>query len=98
MSNLEHYFENLLFYGEDVKDECNKKSLTEQERAVVEQCANYVVYALFSNRDEFIRWFEHKNARCGTCIYSSMDDPPYRLKCSVHQKQVNNDDLCECYE
>ena len=28
MSYLEHYFENLLFYGKDVNDEAKKNALT----------------------------------------------------------------------
>ena len=31
MSCAEHYFENLLFYGKDVRDEPNKKHLSEIE-------------------------------------------------------------------
>ena len=60
MSNLEHYFENLLFDGHDVKDECNKKSLTEAEQKAVETCAIYVIYSLFGNRQEFLNWIRSK--------------------------------------
>lgn len=56
MSNLEHYFENLLFYGEDCKGEPNKKSLTKQEQEAVEICATYVLYSTFANREEFLSW------------------------------------------
>jgi len=56
MSNLEHYFENLLLNGHDVKGDLNKNSLTKQEQAAVETCASYVLYTLFNNRDEFLEW------------------------------------------
>ena len=56
ISNLEHYFENLLYYGEDRVEEPNKKALTEQEQKIVEECANYVLYSIFSNREEFLTW------------------------------------------
>ena len=56
MSNLEHYFENLLYYGEDIKGEANKNALTEEQQKSVEQCAQYVIYSLFGTRDRFDEW------------------------------------------
>ena len=58
MSNLEHYFENLLFHGEDVKGDWNKNSLTKEEQNAVEECANYVLYTLFCGRDELKKFLE----------------------------------------
>ena len=52
MSNLEHYFENLLFSGKDVNGDLNKNSLTKEEQNAVEACANYVLFTLFCGRDE----------------------------------------------
>ena len=52
MSNLEHYFENLLFSGKDVNSDLNKNSLTKEEQNAVEVCANYVLFTLFCGRDE----------------------------------------------
>lgn len=52
MSNLEHYFENLLYSGKDVNGDWNKNSLTKEEQNAVEICANYVLYTLFCGRDE----------------------------------------------
>lgn len=56
MSNLEHYFENLLFYGEDIKGNVNKNTLSKTEQKAVEICADYVIYGLFGNRDLFLDW------------------------------------------
>ena len=56
MSNLEHYFENLLFHGEDCKGEPNKRALTKQEQRAVEICADYILYTTFANRDQFLAW------------------------------------------
>lgn len=53
MSNLEHYFENLLYYGEDVYGGINKQSLTPDVQDAVEVCAQYVIYSLFGNRKAF---------------------------------------------
>ena len=52
MSNLEHYFENLLYSGKDVNGNINKNSLTKEEQNAVEICADYVLYTLFCGRDE----------------------------------------------
>ena len=45
MSNVEHYFENLLLYGEDVKGNPNKKALSKEVRSAVEECVNYIKYS-----------------------------------------------------
>lgn len=56
MSNLEHYFENLLFEGHDTKDNCNKNSLTRAQQEAVEICAQYVIYSIFDNREKFVEY------------------------------------------
>ena len=56
MSNLEHYFENLLFYGEDLKGNVNKNTLSAKEQRAVVICADYVIYGLFGNREQFLDW------------------------------------------
>lgn len=56
MSSLEHYFENLLFDGHDVADNCNKDSLSTAEQKAVEECADYVIYSLFYGREDFLKW------------------------------------------
>ena len=64
MSNLEHYFENLLFDGEDVKGEYNKKSLSKEQQEAVEECAQYVICDIFGHREIFKRWMNGEYARC----------------------------------
>ena len=56
MSNLEHYFENLLVNGKDVSGGVNKNALTADEQNAVEVCAQYVIYTLFGGRDELNRF------------------------------------------
>ena len=56
MSNLEHYFENLLFNGCDCYGEPNKKALTKQEQQAAKVCADYVIYSLFGSREAFCSW------------------------------------------
>ena len=60
MTNEEHYFENLLFHGKDVLGEYNKRELSEDVRIAIEICANYVIYSVFSNRDDFIKHMNYK--------------------------------------
>ena len=45
MSNVEHYFENLLFNGKDCKGEPNKNSLSKEVQEAVEECAQYIKYS-----------------------------------------------------
>ena len=61
MSNLEHYFENLLYYGKDVYNGLNKQSLTPDEQNAVEVCAQYVIYTLFDNRQAFEKFLDERN-------------------------------------
>lgn len=56
MSNLEHYFENLLFDGKDCRGDVNKNALTKEEQNAVEECASYVLYTLFCGRANFIEF------------------------------------------
>lgn len=76
MSNLEHYFENLLYHGEDVYGGINKQSLTSDVQDAVEVCAQYVIYSLFGNRKAFEKFIKDASAadvvevvRCENCHY-----------------------------
>lgn len=63
MSNLEHYFENLLYHGRDIKGEDNKNSLSEEEREAVEICADYVLHTIFDNREHFLNSMKEMGIR-----------------------------------
>jgi hypothetical protein len=54
MSNLEHYFENLLHHGADIKGEPNKNALSKEQQEAVEECATYVIYTIFCGREDFL--------------------------------------------
>ena len=56
MSNIEHYFENLLYHGKDIKGEPNKEYCSKDQLATAEMCANYVIYNIFGNREKFIEF------------------------------------------
>lgn len=66
MSNLEHYFENLLYYGKDVYNGLNKQSLTPDEQNAVEVCAQYVIYTLFDNRQAFEKFIDERREQWTT--------------------------------
>lgn len=44
MSPIEHYFENLLIIGSDIKGEPNKNALSKEVQEAVEICASYIQY------------------------------------------------------
>lgn len=56
MSNLEHYFENLLYYGADISGEPNKNALSKEQQEAVEECAMYVIYTIFCGREDFLAY------------------------------------------
>ena len=86
MSNLEHYFENLLFEGKDCRGDVNKNTLTKEEQEAVEICAQYVIYTLFANREGFKEFIhsepkhayvivdEDGNMECSNCSSSNCFD------------------------
>lgn len=58
MSCVEHYFENLIHDGQDIKGEYNKNNLSDEVKEAVETCYYYVLYDLFGDReslDEFLK-------------------------------------------
>jgi len=63
MSCEEHYFENLLFHGEDCKTNCNKNVLSPEVQQAIEICADYVLYTIFMTRDNFLAYAREDNAR-----------------------------------
>ena len=44
MSPIEHYFENLLTMGSDIKDKPNKNVLSKEVQEAIEICADYIKY------------------------------------------------------
>lgn len=56
MSNLEHYFENLLYDGLDYEDEINKSQLTAEQIEAVYTCAAYITYTFFCGKDELKKY------------------------------------------
>ena len=86
MSNLEHYFENLLFDGEDCRGDVNKNSLTKEEQEAVEICAQYVIWSIFDGRDEFKNFIrqEFEPVKHGQWIdHNYKEFPIGRYECSV---------------
>lgn len=59
MTNLEHYFENLLFYDTDVGNDMNKNSLSKEEQEAVKTCYFYILYTLFDgDKEKLQKWIK----------------------------------------
>ena len=56
MSPVEHYFENLLTMGSDIKGEPNKNALSKEVQEAVETCATYIKFdaSLSDNIEDII--------------------------------------------
>ena len=60
MSNLEHYFENLLFQGSDIGNDVNKNQISKEQQEAVEECVNYVLCNIFAGRDDFRAYIQER--------------------------------------
>ena len=104
MSNLEHYFENLLFEGLDYEDEINKRHLTPEEINAVETCATYITYTFFCGKDELKKyingeidviktgkWFDKGSlsCRCSECGCKSPKEYAYCPNCGARMENEN---------
>ena len=56
MSCEEHYFENLLFHGEDCGGDLNKNELSQEVQSTIELCADYIIYTIFGSRENFLKY------------------------------------------
>lgn len=64
MSPAEHYFENLLLYGEDINGEPNKNKLSKEVQEIIEMCANYIL-----DDTDYKYKFRCEERECGICPY-----------------------------
>lgn len=59
MTCVEHYFENLIFEGEDCRGRnCNKNELSVEVQQAVEGCVQHLLYSIFCGREDFLKAFE----------------------------------------
>ena len=91
MSNVEHYFENLLFHGHDINGESNKNALSREVQDAVEQCVNYIKYSYGERKtgkwvrqtDDYHDYYECEN--CGIAV--GLDDVKnYCPKCGLRME------------
>jgi hypothetical protein len=63
MSPIEHYFENLLDMGSDIKGEPNKNALSKEVQEAIEICADYIKYnqLLDDTNDDMVAMLESLN-------------------------------------
>ena len=80
MTNVEHYFENLLYHGHDIKGEPNKNALSKEVQDAVEQCVNYIKYTYENGERKTGKWVRqtddyHDYYECENCgIAVGLDD------------------------
>lgn len=60
MSNEEHYFENLLSSGSDIKGDWNKNAISEERQKAIEICTDYVLYKIFFNREDYLKFCKER--------------------------------------
>ena len=58
MTCEEHYFENLLFHG---KDTIHENIISKENQKIIKMCADYVIYSLFYNRDNFYNFLKKRD-------------------------------------
>ena len=56
MNHWEHYFENMLFTGDDP---VNRFYLTNKEAAIIETCVDYIIHKLFRGREDFVKAIDY---------------------------------------
>ena len=68
MSNLEHYFENILYDNGLYDDDPNMEFLTKEEIEAVRTCASYILYSIFCNRERFLKFVKEFETDPIDCI------------------------------
>lgn len=68
MSNLEHYFENILYDTGLYDDDPNMEFLTKEEIEAVRTCANYILYTQFYDRERFLKFAREYDVDPIACI------------------------------
>ena len=79
MSPIEHYFENLLDIGSDIKGEPNKNALSKEVQEAIEICADYIKYTQFLTKN------------CIACKYDEEDNGEHCKKCLAGDNQFEFD-------
>ena len=68
MSNLEHYFENILYDVGLYDDDPNMELLTKEEIEAVRTCASYILYTQFAGRENFLKFAKEYDVDPIACI------------------------------
>ena len=98
MSNVEHYFENLLFHGHDIKGEPNKKALSKEVQDAVEQCVNYIKYTYKNGERKTGKWEiyvismrDGEGCRCSECGFEGTPYWDYCPNCGAKMEGIENE-------
>lgn len=75
MSNIEHYFENLISYGSDgVAGNQNESALSKEEVKAVNECFRYMAYKAFDNEADFANYVRKRGATMRASFYHEETD------------------------
>lgn len=67
------------------------EQIDDETKAIIEE-------ALLEVAEEMDIGVEDEQQECDICMYAYLDEETGLLRCSIHQKSVNDNDWCECYE
>lgn len=109
MTNVEHYFENLLYHGHDINNEPNKRALSKEVQDAVEQCVRYIKYSYKGEEHKTCEWIRqtddyHDYYECANCgIAVGLYDiknycPNCGLRMVLDKKRICEERKQNCWE
>lgn len=94
MSPIEHYFENLLTIGSDIKGEPNKNVLSKEVQEAIEICASYIKFnnSLCGNKGHWTEEFNDLEGEvrftCSTCGKYQLFGTDFCYHCGSDNREV----------
>jgi hypothetical protein len=91
MSPIEHYFENLLDMGSDIKGDPNKNALSKEVQEAVEICADYIKYnhLLDDTKADMVAMLEGIKNQAKDEVIAKLQD--IRARAWYHHSQFDDD-------
>ena len=88
MSPIEHYFENLLDIGSDIKGEPNKNALSKEVQEAIEICADYIKYnhLLDDTNDDMVAMLESLNFEIDKMFTGRIDYTVDKIQDLIQQR------------
>lgn len=89
MSPIEHYLENLLVMGSDLKGEPNKNALSKEVQEAVEICADYIKNIQYDSNAEKVAMLEELHAEIKEKATEICDDGWWLTYNDIIQQKIN---------